>query len=337
MKLTPAQIESFIKRPAETVVGCLVYGPDQGLVQERSRSLLKTILPDAGSFQLVELTMTELKNRPALFQDELRTIPFGGGRRVVWVQDATDGLTKEWKEILEQQCWGGFVLISADELGPRSSLRLLSESHQQVATIACYNDQPQDIANLIQTMVRASQKSMTPDALRWLQNHLGNDRLLTRQELEKLLLYKGDGQDIIDLDDVQTVVSDVKQLGMDMLCHAVAERRLVEALPIYQDLIVNEEEPIALVRSLSRHFNRLLQVKTLMQQGKAVEQALQALQPPLFFRDKPRFVKQLQLWTIDQLMDFLQTCQTTEWSCKQTGSLPPAILGQGLIHTLATE
>ena len=46
MKLSFKQIESFVKSPDPKARAILVYGPDQGLMKERSRIMAKTVNPD---------------------------------------------------------------------------------------------------------------------------------------------------------------------------------------------------------------------------------------------------------------------------------------------------
>ena len=43
MKISGRRIEGFLDNPTDGVAAVLVYGPDQGLVRERSEKLVKTI------------------------------------------------------------------------------------------------------------------------------------------------------------------------------------------------------------------------------------------------------------------------------------------------------
>ena len=44
MKLTGARAESFLANPRTDIIGVLLFGPDRGLVKERSQKLIKNIV-----------------------------------------------------------------------------------------------------------------------------------------------------------------------------------------------------------------------------------------------------------------------------------------------------
>ena len=61
----------------------------------------------------------------------------------------------------------------------------------------------------------------SPEALAYLAANLGGDRQLTRRELEKLVLYKGDAGGRVELADALACVGDSADLTLDDLAYAV--------------------------------------------------------------------------------------------------------------------
>jgi DNA polymerase-3 subunit delta len=90
-------------------------------------------------------------------------------------------------------------------------LRTLCERERNAAAIQCYPDTPTDIAQLIDAEVGAAGLSITQDAKTFLISQLGQDRLSTRSELEKLVLY-AHGAGEITLDHVAAIVCDASNL-----------------------------------------------------------------------------------------------------------------------------
>src|SRR3546814_2903527 len=57
-------------------------------------------------------------------------------------------------------------------------------------------------------MVAEAGKRILPEAVAWLTDNLGTDRMVTRGEIAKLLLYNGEDAPPISLDDCVAVVGD---------------------------------------------------------------------------------------------------------------------------------
>ncbi|MEQ9444632.1 MAG: DNA polymerase III subunit delta, partial [Rhodospirillaceae bacterium] len=93
VKVPPGRADAFARSPDTKVQAILVYGPDSGLVTERARALVNSVLKgDNDPFRLADLDATILKSDPARLADEVAALSLTGGRRVVKVRDATDVL-----------------------------------------------------------------------------------------------------------------------------------------------------------------------------------------------------------------------------------------------------
>ena len=71
----------------------LLYGPDAGLVRERAEALAKKTVTDLQDpFRVALLTGAMIAEDPARLIDEMAAQAFGGGRRLVRVQQAVESL-----------------------------------------------------------------------------------------------------------------------------------------------------------------------------------------------------------------------------------------------------
>src|SRR6266567_222794 len=91
MKIGTRETGLFLKQPDKQSQAVLLYGPDSGLVRERSRIIASTILgKDADPLNRIELSGAQLKNDPALLMDELNSMSLMGGRRIVILRDPAE-------------------------------------------------------------------------------------------------------------------------------------------------------------------------------------------------------------------------------------------------------
>src|SRR5688572_5798901 len=87
--LKPQGLDAFLRRDAGSAVALLFYGPDSGAVREYAAHAVKT---QAGSlddpFNVVRLQDSVLSDDRGRLSDEAFALPFLGGNRVVWIEDA---------------------------------------------------------------------------------------------------------------------------------------------------------------------------------------------------------------------------------------------------------
>ena len=128
MKVAPRDLGRFLRTAEASVAAVLFYGPDQGLVRERAVELITRLAGDVRDpFRVAELTPAQLKEDPVRLADEAAALSLSGGRRVLRLREAGDGLTQALAELLAETVPAAFLVLEAGELGPRSSLRGLFE------------------------------------------------------------------------------------------------------------------------------------------------------------------------------------------------------------------
>ena len=212
------EADRFITRPGD-VFAYLVFGSDNGLVAERARRIVAGAIDDPKDpFQLLRLGGDELAADPLRLADEANTVPLFGGRRAIWIEAQGKAFVAAVEPVLRLPPTDCTIVIEAGALKRDAPLRKLCEQAKHAATIECYPDSPKDIAALVELEVSAAQLSIDGDAKTLLVSLLGQDRLSTRSELAKLLLY-AHGASRIRLEDVEASVADASALALDAAVH----------------------------------------------------------------------------------------------------------------------
>lgn len=331
MKIT-GRADSFIAKPDPKMRAVLVYGPDTGLVRERLNALTKAV---AGSvddpFRVIEMSADTLRDDPARLRDEAAAMSFGGGRRVVRVRDAGDGLAELFESFGEETIGDALVIVSASDLGPRSKLRLAFEGAEHMAALPCYADSADAIEAVAREMLRAAGLQIAPDALSWLVDHLGGDRELSRRELEKLILYKG-GSGVVTEEDVLACVGDTAGFGVDDLVYAVGDGDQVAVQRVYGRLVHEGVSPFSVLTAVSRHLIRLHETRGRISEGRNADAAVATLRPPVFFKFKSRFTSQATRWSEKLLARGLEIVSDAELQAKSTDMPAEAVIERAFIQ-----
>ena len=183
-------IDQLTSGGAQKYRAVLFFGPDEGRVRECATLSARSIVEDlTDPFRVASLDGADLKSDPALLSAEAAAISMTGGRRVVRLRNLGDSSAASFEEFLQHPVGDSLLVCEAGELSKTSKLRKLFESSPICAIAACYEDNPEDLEALIIRHLKQNGLDITSDAKAHLLLCLGEDRLATRQELDKLVLY----------------------------------------------------------------------------------------------------------------------------------------------------
>ena len=320
MKIAVKAAAGFLARPDNGAVAALLYGPDSGLARERSQLLVKALLGDKpDNMAILDTTEARLLSDPALLADELSAVSFLAGKRVILIRDAGDKLTKILEAAADLMRADVYVIVLADELGPRSSLRLWFEKAPNAASVACYHDEARDLGELVRETFGKANISVGAEVVQYLLGQLGNDRYVTRQEMEKIITYVGDEQSL-SLEAARLLTDANQETDLDEAVTALADKNLAGLDKALLQLVKEGVAPVAYLRALSRYFMRLYAIK-LQAQNSSVESVIAALRPPVFFKQVPILTRHAKQWNLDAIAKALGFIMAAELACK-TSDLP---------------
>lgn len=337
MKLSWKDIEPFVKKPDPKARVVLIYGPDLGLVRERSVIIGKTIVPDLNDpFNVCTFTSEKILDDKSSLYDEAMAISMMGGARLIRIESANDKLTPILKDYLSNPSLENLVVIEAGELGPKSSLRALVEKQPNAAAIPCYLDDEKNVSSIAKQILSDAGYKIDSDALSWLSMNIAGDRLRVRAEIEKLITYMGQISKQINLQDVMAICGEAGSQSTDDLIYAIGSGKTEIALFTYNKLLSEGVFVVTILRMLQNHFRRLHYTKSLVRNGLNIEDAMKKLQPPIFFKNESAFKSQLSKWSENKLLNILQRLSDVEAQMKLTGT-PAETLGSHVILSLSSQ
>lgn len=337
MKASRQDIASALKALPAHVKAVLLYGPDEGLVRERAKLIGGQIVEDISDpFRVAQLSPEMLKAEPSRLADEMAAISMIGGRRLVLLDGAGDQQVSSIEAALAQPS-DSLLVISGGDLAKASKLRKAFENGRALLAIPCYADDARDLIEVIRESLKVAGLSIDPDALSWLGGHLGNDRQVTRRELEKLILYKGEGGERrISLDDARESTGDSSDLTLSDIAGAVSGGELDRLDGLLEKARIAGDSPVAILRVVLMRFQRLHLARGHMRQGLEASSAAAKLMPPLFFKEKDAFIRHLAYWPLERIEQALLRLQEAEADCKTTG-LPAETIADRVCLALAAS
>jgi DNA polymerase-3 subunit delta len=330
MKVGASEAARIVKAPPQGLVAALVFGPDAGLVRERSEALLKTVVPDLSDpFRVADLDADALAADPARLADEAAALAMMGGRRVVRVRSAGNAHAKLFEAFLADPRGDALVVVEAGDLNRSSALRKTFEAAKNAAAIPCYADSARDLAAVVRDTLREAGLAIGAEALAEAVGMLGADRGVTLRELEKLALYAR-GQKEVTVEDVRAVIGDEAAVHSEEAFDAAGLGDFSRLDLALARLTESGNQPAATLRGAMGHFQRLLLAKEQVARGERLDAVLRGFRPPLHFSRVSAFRAQAARWNADALSEALTRLYAAEALCKTTGVPSAAVCGRAL-------
>ena len=329
MKAKPIQIDALAKQLQTQYKAALLYGPDFSVVTDCANQIKNIITPNPTEFSLIKVSKNQLKETPSFLIDEANTISLLADKKIIWLKEADNTHTEAVEIYIDNVKTDTFLLLTADNLLKSSSLRNYCENHPEVLAIACYEDSEKDIRLLINTTLKSNGYTFSETVLDVLCARLNENRLTTKNELDKLITYLGETT-IITTKDVEAVIPDIKNTTIDNLCFAVALGKQTEADKSTQILLDNGEAPASIIRLLMMHFNKLLLATDMYSRKEPMENITKKLLRSNQYMLKEAFISQICLWQKSFVIKTLQLLSETEEQTRNN-NLPPEIILQRTI------
>lgn len=324
MKAQARDIGDALRALDPRFIAVLVYGPNEGLVRERADAFASQVVKDLKDpFNVAILSSADVIDDPARLADEAAAMSLMGGRRVVRVEGAGDAVAGPLGHVLSDPKGDSLIVISAGDLPPRSALRKLVEDAPNALAVPCYEDDARSLEALIRQILQQNGGLMIDaDALRYLLDNLGADRMVARGEVEKLALYKARDTDRnVRLADVEAIIGNSATLAVDVVADAVMGGDLERLDRALTQAYVQGQSAITVLRAVGRRAMRLYEAAGHVAEGMRPEDAVKKLRPPVFFKDLPSFTAQARRWTPERLAAAIRIVTEAERDAK-SGQFP---------------
>lgn len=336
VKIAPAHADRFCAAPDASVRLVLIYGSNEGLVRARAETCVRAVAEDPDDpFRVTSLEPALLRDEPGRLADEAAAIALSGGRRVVRLRGATEAVVPAIRSCLALPTTEGLVVAEAGPLTPRSGLRRLCEQEPSLAAIACYDESAEGAAALIEAFCAARNLSVTPETAGWLAARLGNDRRQIENEVEKLAVYLGDSRldgSVLTIEVAEACVGDAAEASADAVARLAISGDLEGLDRQMTRALYGGVQPITILRAAARCLSRLHLAAATLEGGVSRGDAMAALKPPVFPRERAAFAQEMARWSSARAARALGLLTRAERDCKISGGAPAAICSQALLR-----
>jgi DNA polymerase III subunit delta len=206
--------------------------------------------------------------------NQAMTPPFGTGNRLVWLTETTlaqrcsEDLLGELERTLPELPESTTLLMTSSTKpdGRLKSTKLL----QKYATIQEFSPiPPWKIDLLMKQVQRVAQEigvKLSPKAVEYVAEAVGNNTRQLYSELEKLKVFAGDGKKPLDVNEIAPLITASTQNALQLVA-AIRQGKTDKALELVSDLLRQNEPALRIVSTLVGQFRMRLWIKLMLESG----------------------------------------------------------------------
>jgi DNA polymerase-3 subunit delta len=266
--------------------------------------------------------------------DAVMTLPAFAPRRLVIVKEAQHLVADDYERLaayVENPVAETCLVFCADKIDNRR--KFFQQLKKRDALVGFSALAESQIPAFVRDRLEERNFQITSDALQLFMLRVGSGLHEIATETEKLMLYAGEGR-LLDVADVQAVVSSTRSENIFDIGNAVAGFAAGKALALGRALLAEGEPPVKILVLLTRHFRQLWRVRELEADGCPRRDLAARAGVPPFVVD--RLSKQGKGYTRSNFKRAFALFLEADLAMKSSGARPDVVLEQ-LLSRLATQ
>ncbi|VAW22742.1 hypothetical protein MNBD_ALPHA12-781 [hydrothermal vent metagenome] len=324
------QVDRFLNQPLPDHGVFLVYGPDAGLVSERAKLLVERFGgKNSDHMGLINLQMSELEAEPDRLALAANANSLFGGRTIIRLRNASKSLAPSLQQLLDHPPEAA-IIIEAGNLLPRDKLRTIAETSKNAYALPCFPDNAQELSKLIAKTFADAGITTESGAALTLSGLLGNDREITRRELEKLVLF-ADETKHLTVNDIITLCGDNTKIALDQIIDATGCGHAANLEIAIQRAFNSGADPQQVLGSALRHFFWLRKLRAKIDTGASPSGIFKTTFPRPHFSRHSALEQQLRLWDDQALAKAATRIQEAIFHSRQNTRLSQTIARRALL------
>ena len=298
----------------------LIYGPNEGLIRD---DILKIVQSFRQKKETDEITINgkAVDENQSIIDEEIRSFSLFSEQKIIHLENIKDKHL-QFFENTNFKSNKVLVIIKSENLNKNSKIRGFFEKHKEYAAIPCYEDDVRSTMNLISQFQSDHKIKFNSDIKNYLIQNLSTDRLISKNELEKILLvisHKENEQ--IKFEDIQGILNDSSSNTLNMINEYVMYGKVNQVSKNLYRIFDEGTNAVAIIRSLLNYLVRLHKTQIEIKKTGNFDEAIKQLRPAVFWKDKDNFRNHCSKWPTMEILHYIERLLEAEYMCKTHGSL----------------
>lgn len=328
----PAQLTASLANPDPSIDIILVYGSDSGLVSEIADKFANALLNHINpSSEVQRHDIDTLLADPDRLADDYYAVSMFTASKIIRLSGTNrKNLLGALKPLLEQPNKDTKIIIEQSALKKDSALRKTLEKSPNCLVVPCYQDNKLALECLIDEEIVQQGIMISADDRKILLEGLGENRLASRAQLQKLALYAYQSK-TLGRNDIISLTGDISAIAVDDIIDSAFTGNYQTISNKLNRLVVQLGSVDPILIMAHRHCMTLHQAKCEMENGATADQTLKIFRPPLHFSRKEKVVQSLRMWGSTSLLQAARKFSDNILEARKNTQLATAMLSATLL------
>ena len=299
----------------------LFYGENLGLKNDFKFQIKNNFR----EFKIIRFFEDELIKEKNILLREVSNGSLFDEKKIIFIEQASDkilDLVEEIETIGEETK----IYLFSDILDKKSKLRSLFEKSKKHGITACYADNEITIKKIIQKNLREF-KGLSTTNINLILDNCNLDRVKLNNEIGKIRLFFSNK--IIDTQKLEILLNSKNNQDFSILKDQALLGNKLKTNKFLSDTTLEEEKDIYYLNIINQRLTKLLEISKTKE--KNIEEAINNLKPPIFWKDKQKFLEQAKKWNQRKIESMLKKTFNIELKIKSNSQINRNLLIKNLI------
>ena len=308
----------------------LIYGPNEGLVRDNFLKLKEIF--NKNNAEEISFTGKLINDQPEALIDEIQTVSMFNDQKIIIIEQPIDKNIELFEEAFTALPDHTLIIILASNLTKTSKIRKFFENSEQYFSCANYEDDFRSNSQQIQNLEKSINKTLNRDIKNYLNQNLSSDRMISKNEIEKLILLYAENDQIPGLENIKLIFNDNPDLGLNKISQLAFSGQPKKVSINLNKIFAEGVSPVAIIRVMLNYVLRIQTTQIALKKTNDFDSAIKSLKPPVFWKDKDNFKLHCKKWPINQTILNFNLLVDTELNCKSDYNLTNILCERALIN-----
>jgi len=303
----------------------LFYGENIGLKND-FKKIIKFINRKS---EILIFSQEEILKNFNLIYNEINNISLFDKNKLFIIEQTDDKILEILKE-LEPNIDKHKIYLFSGILDKKSKIRNYFEKSKNCGAVACYADNEIGLKKIILNKLKGYTGLSTYNINLILEN-CNLDRVKLNNEIEKIAIYFQDKN--IKTEKLEILLDTKVNDNFSLLKDEALLGNKSKTNKLLSDTIIDSEKNIYYLSSINQRLNKINEI-ICKSKEKGLEEAINTIRPPIFWKDKPNFISQTKKWSQKKIKTILEDTYNLEIKIKSNNLVDKNILIKKLLIDL---
>jgi len=293
----------------------LVYGENIGLINE----LKIKIVEKHKTNRILRFNQDDLINNQEKIYNEINNDSLFEDKKIIFIENVNDKILDVAKIILNKTN-DNFIYLFTDLLDKKSKLRNWFEKEKNVDVIPCYKDNDAALNKLIQEKLK-NYSGLTKEVINFIIENCSQNRIKVTNEINKINTYFYNKP--LNIDQLIKLINLKEDENFSELRDSSIAGEKKTTNNLLNSMNIENDKVFYYLSLMNLRFFKLM---TVLENKQNLEKSINDLKPPIFWKDKPAFIKQANLWNLKKINLALNKNYEVEKIVKTNSSINKTII-----------